>query len=111
MTSECTNRHIILQNFPGGGAGPHTPLNGRAFGSGSLSEAGELDLQHKFEPPSDKSWLRPCITFFIIIFYISLMLLSKNLTDLIAFINKNENESGFRPPLCTYRLNWARRTS
>ena len=27
---------------------------------------------------------------------------------------KNEmkwNESGFRPPLCTYRLNWARRTS
>ena len=29
-------------------------------------------------------------------------------------VNKNEmkwNESGFRPPLCTYRLNWARRTS
>ena len=28
--------------------------------------------------------------------------------------HKNEmkwNESGFRPPLCTYRLNWARRTS
>ena len=24
---------------------------------------------------------------------------------------ENENESGFRPPLCTYRLNWARRTS
>ena len=23
----------------------------------------------------------------------------------------NRNESGFRPPLCTYRLNWARRTS
>ena len=23
----------------------------------------------------------------------------------------NWNESGFRPPLCTYRLNWARRTS
>ena len=22
-----------------------------------------------------------------------------------------KNESGFRPPLCTYRLNWARRTS
>ena len=22
-----------------------------------------------------------------------------------------ENESGFRPPLCTYKLNWARRTS
>ena len=24
---------------------------------------------------------------------------------------RNWNESGFRPPLCTYRLNWARRTS
>ena len=22
----------------------------------------------------------------------------------------NKNDSGFRPPLCTYRLNWARRT-
>ena len=28
----------------------------------------------------------------------------------IATANK-WNESGFRPPLCTYRLNWARRTS
>ena len=27
-------------------------------------------------------------------------------TDLIKW-----NESGFRPPLCTYRLNWARRTT
>ena len=26
-------------------------------------------------------------------------------------ITKKWNESGFRPPLCTYRLNWARRTS
>ena len=25
--------------------------------------------------------------------------------------DKKWNESGFRPPLCTYRLNWARRTS
>ena len=25
--------------------------------------------------------------------------------------NRKWNESGFRPPLCTYRLNWARRTS
>ena len=24
---------------------------------------------------------------------------------------KKWNDSGFRPPLCTYRLNWARRTS
>ena len=31
-----------------------------------------------------------------------------------SLLNANEmkwNESGFRPPLCTYRLNWARRTS
>ena len=28
------------------------------------------------------------------------------------FVNEMKwNESGFRPPLCTYRLNWARRTS
>ena len=26
-------------------------------------------------------------------------------------IERKWNESGFRPPLCTYRLNWARRTS
>ena len=26
-------------------------------------------------------------------------------------VQKTWNESGFRPPLCTYRLNWARRTS
>ena len=34
--------------------------------------------------------------------------------DFRTKINTNEmkwNESGFRPPLCTYRLNWARRTS
>ena len=28
-----------------------------------------------------------------------------------ANIEMKWNESGFRPPLCTYRLNWARRTS
>ena len=27
------------------------------------------------------------------------------------FVPDKWNESGFRPPLCTYRLNWARRTS
>ena len=27
------------------------------------------------------------------------------------FMYNKWNESGFRPPLCTYRLNWARRTS
>ena len=26
-------------------------------------------------------------------------------------LTRGKNESGFRPPLCTYRLNWARRTS
>ena len=26
-------------------------------------------------------------------------------------VHRKWNESGFRPPLCTYRLNWARRTS
>ena len=31
------------------------------------------------------------------------------LTDAVTKIKWNE--SGFRPPLCTYRLNWARRTS
>ena len=28
----------------------------------------------------------------------------------VPFLERG-NESGFRPPLCTYRLNWARRTS
>ena len=29
----------------------------------------------------------------------------------LTILTKKWNESGFRPPLCTYRLNWARRTS
>ena len=29
----------------------------------------------------------------------------------IGYIKMKWNESGFRPPLCTFRLNWARRTS
>ena len=32
-------------------------------------------------------------------------------TDVNYYVLKKWNESGFRPPLCTYRLNWARRTS
>ena len=28
-----------------------------------------------------------------------------------SVVRRKWNESGFRPPLCTYRLNWARRTS
>ena len=35
-------------------------------------------------------------------------------TSPIINVSTNEmkwNDSGFRPPLCTYRLNWARRTS
>ena len=30
---------------------------------------------------------------------------------ILALEEMKWNESGFRPPLCTYRLNWARRTS
>ena len=29
----------------------------------------------------------------------------------LGFVTWKWNESGFRPPLCTYRLNWVRRTS
>ena len=29
----------------------------------------------------------------------------------LPLVEMKWNESGFRPPLCTYRLNWARRTS
>ena len=29
----------------------------------------------------------------------------------VVVVKMKWNESGFRPPLCTYRLNWARRTS
>ena len=29
----------------------------------------------------------------------------------VVYSRQKWNESGFRPPLCTYRLNWARRTS
>ena len=34
----------------------------------------------------------------------------QNIDNWVDYIKK-WNESGFRPPLCTYRLNWARRTS
>ena len=35
-----------------------------------------------------------------------------NIHDVEPALNRHKwNESGFRPPLCTYRLNWARRTS
>ena len=33
------------------------------------------------------------------------------LENFTKFANMKLNEWGFRPPLCTYRLNWARRTS
>ena len=43
---------------------------------------------------------------------------TSGLTHILKILRKNRaanevkwNESGFRPPLCTYRLNWARRTS
>ena len=38
----------------------------------------------------------------------------ENLADQMSCLAQRKmkwNESGFRPPLCTYRLNWARRTS
>ena len=38
----------------------------------------------------------------------------KHILSQSCFFRQQEmkwNESGFRPPLCTYRLNWARRTS
>ena len=34
-----------------------------------------------------------------------------NVGNLVSLQRCKWNESGFRPPLCTYRLNWARRTS
>ena len=47
---------------------------------------------------------------------VSLKKIDKKLKNLHNFANlsiheMNRNESGFRPLLCTYRLNWARRTS
>ena len=38
-------------------------------------------------------------------------ILSWNLTFCFIVNEMKWNESGFRPPLCTYRLNWARRTT
>ena len=52
---------------------------------------------------------------------ISISKISESLTFIFQILNNFHplevvdrvkwNESGFRPPLCTYRLNWARRTS
>ena len=42
--------------------------------------------------------------------YIQCLGFSRILINIVLYIRK-WNESGFRPPLCTYRLNWARRTS
>ena len=36
---------------------------------------------------------------------------SVQLFYIARYLENKWNESGFRPPLCTYRLNWARRTS
>ena len=37
---------------------------------------------------------------------------TSRITGATGYANEMKwNESGFRPPLCTYRLNWARRTS
>ena len=55
--------------------------------------------------------LVPLNCFFL--FFISILVLVNCLWVFIMQLPApNEwNESGFRPPLCTYRLNWARRTS
>ena len=37
--------------------------------------------------------------------------LVRYISCLLHLTSSKWNESGFRPPLCTYRLNWARRTS
>ena len=42
-------------------------------------------------------------------FTICIQLISLNTQ--LSYVKKKWNESGFRPSLCTYRLNWARRTS
>ena len=39
------------------------------------------------------------------------MVTDSNMWEQIWTCEMKWNESGFRPPLCTYRLNWARRTS
>ena len=36
--------------------------------------------------------------------------LRETTTYFFYLVSRKWNESGFRPPLCTYRLNWARRT-
>ena len=43
--------------------------------------------------------------------YIRIYTNLSNFVLLDIFIKMKWNESGFRPPLCSYRLNWARRTS
>ena len=39
------------------------------------------------------------------------ILLIPESAEIVLYKPSKWNESGFRPPLCTYRLNWARRTS
>ena len=41
----------------------------------------------------------------------TIMKMNNHLTECFLRWEMKWNESGFRPPLCTYRLNWARRTS
>ena len=42
---------------------------------------------------------------------INLFFVSQPSNTRVHMVQMKWNESGFRPPLCTYRLNWARRTS
>ena len=54
-------------------------------------------------------------TWFYFLYKIIMYMLSRLLINYIVLfclqMKWKWNESGFRPPLCTYRLNWARRTS
>ena len=54
-----------------------------------------------------------CVFFHLNTFMYSRWLVSFHSLQAEIIVNSISkwNESGFRPPLCTYRLNWARRTS
>ena len=49
--------------------------------------------------------------YFKLVMFQSLKLEIRSIVSAGNRVTSKWNESGFRPPLCTYRLNWARRTS
>ena len=48
------------------------------------------------------------IEFRVLLYFLGIISVRRSFWCTVMF---KWNESGFRPPLCTYRLNWARRTS